>query len=304
MTKDPIPARRGRGNRCAALAAALALALASSTAACVATRTVPGAAPRPVATPTIQLRGHSGIGLPHGFAAGGLGASAGVTAPVVVTGTATPTATVTLTPTATTTPTFTAAAPTTVTTPTSTAAPTDGPSPTAAADAAAHQPAGAPARASGVGAPTGARLRIPAIGVDAAIESVGKTAGGDMAVPRDPNNVGWYAPGARWGEPGNVAIAGHLDNRDSSPSTFWRLRELHAGDEIYIDDPDGRIIKYLVDSLNVFMVLEAPRQRLFGDTGDHNLNLITCHGHWDRSLGTYGQRLAAYAHLADVRQGP
>ena len=44
-----------------------------------------------------------------------------------------------------------------------------------------------------------ARLRIPAIGVDAAVESVGVTAEGDLHVPRDARDVGWYSlrPSAR-----------------------------------------------------------------------------------------------------------
>jgi hypothetical protein len=39
------------------------------------------------------------------------------------------------------------------------------------------------------------RLKIPAIGVDTAIEYMGNTAGGDMAVPNSLVNAGWYKYG-------------------------------------------------------------------------------------------------------------
>jgi len=200
-----------------------------------------------------------------------------------------------------------AVTPTAVVRHTTTATPADQATPTAAraltatatitAPVAAAQPRAV--GATGGGALTGARLRIPRIGVDVAIERIGLTTSGHMGTPRNANNVAWYEPGARWGGSGNVAIAGHLDNRDGSPSVFWSLGQLVSGDEVFIDDPGGQVFRYVVDTKVAFLANEAPLRRLFGTTTERNLNLITCHGQWDSERGGYNQRLAVYARMAD-----
>lgn len=278
-----------RAGRARALAP-LVLAAATSVAACrepVATAPPSPAAPQPAAL--VDTASTS--------------AAVGLTATATVSSTATTpptlTATATLTPTATAAPTMAPTiAPTASVTVTTSAEGGDaggdagGPAPTAAAPRAA-------AAGSGVRGGTGARLRIPSIGVDAAIQAVGKTATGEMGIPANGHDVAWYAPGARWGTAGNVAIAGHLDNRDGSPAVFWRLGDLSAGDEAYVDDPSGRTFRYVVDTKLAFLVDEAPLARLFGATDERNLNLITCHGRWSRAQHRYNQRLAVIARLAE-----
>jgi hypothetical protein len=68
------------------------------------------------------------------------------------------------------------------------------------------------------------RLRIPAIAVDAAVEHVGLTPDGAMDVPASYADVAWYTLGPKPGEPGNAAIAGHLDS-PTARTAFWDLRK-------------------------------------------------------------------------------
>src|SRR5918997_6984048 len=58
------------------------------------------------------------------------------------------------------------------------------------------------------------RLRIPAVGIDTALQSLGRNADGTVAVPTDPEVAGWYAEGPRPGQQGPAVILGHVDSTD------------------------------------------------------------------------------------------
>jgi sortase (surface protein transpeptidase) len=83
-----------------------------------------------------------------------------------------------------------------------------------------------------------ARIRIPSIGVDAFVQDVGIGKSGNMAVPTNYDDVGWYRYGPAPGEKGSAVIDGHVDNGFGLPAVFSRLSELEAGDDIYIDTED------------------------------------------------------------------
>lgn len=136
------------------------------------------------------------------------------------------------------------------------------------------------------------RLRVPAIGVDAAIEPVGVTAQHDMDVPRNPQDVGWYEGGPQPGQAGDAVIDGHLD-WVSGPAVFWNLRELRAGDQLQVTDASGQARAFQVTSLASFAADSPPPPDLFNNAGPPRLSLITCAGDWH---GTeYSQRLVVEA---------
>src|SRR6266702_2349395 len=92
------------------------------------------------------------------------------------------------------------------------------------------------------------RLLIPAIGVNASIESVGVRPDGRMETPaqRPWNDVGWYNSGPRPGERGSAVIAGHLDRPGGNPAVFWRLRDLRVGDSVLVVDASGKALRSLL----------------------------------------------------------
>nr|BBH92471.1 class F sortase [Thermogemmatispora argillosa] len=142
-------------------------------------------------------------------------------------------------------------------------------------------------------------LRIPAIGVDAAIEPVGVTASGELAVPaRQPwDDVGWYQLGPRPGERGSAVIDGHLDRPGGAPAVFWRLRELQPGASVQVLDAQGRWRSFRVRSLAFYPPAGAPLQQIFADTSGRYLNLITCAGDWIASEHQTRLRLVVYTTL-------
>jgi sortase (surface protein transpeptidase) len=145
-------------------------------------------------------------------------------------------------------------------------------------------------------AATPLRLVIPRIGLDAAIEAVGKTASGAMEVPQAPQNVAWYGLGVAPGAQGNAVISGHLDIK-AGRAAFWRLRELQVDDLIQVVDEAGVERTFRVIERAIYPRQQAPVHKIFGFDIERDLNLITCTGRWDKKAQTYQQRLVIYARL-------
>jgi sortase A len=141
-----------------------------------------------------------------------------------------------------------------------------------------------------------ARLKIPTINVDAAVEQVGVDSQGRIAAPTKTADVGWYKLGSAPGDAGNAVIDGHLDWYDG-PAVFQRLGKMKVGDQIMVLREDGTQAKFIVDATSV-MPYDAATDAMFTKSGPPSLTLITCAGTWDRQRGTYLQRLVVHSSLA------
>jgi hypothetical protein len=142
-------------------------------------------------------------------------------------------------------------------------------------------------------------LRIPSIGVSATFEHLGRTPAGAMADPEGWDNVSWFNEGAVPGEQGNAAVAGHLDRPGGAPAAFWNLRQMRPGNQVTVITEDGEQLTFEVTEVEQFHVSDAPNSKIFGRTDERNMNLITCAGNWDTSMGMYDQRLVVYTTLVD-----
>ncbi len=144
-----------------------------------------------------------------------------------------------------------------------------------------------------------ARLLIPAIGVDAPIESVGQDALGRMGVPsiNQWNDVGWYQNGTVPGSQGSAVIDGHLDTNTGAPAVFWKLSALHIGDVVSIRDKAGHKAQFRVFKLQSYALDQAPLEQIFTKNDGTYLNLITCSGTWDYSQNQFKQRLVVFTRL-------
>jgi hypothetical protein len=147
-----------------------------------------------------------------------------------------------------------------------------------------------------------AQLRIPAIHVDASVMDVGQTAQGLMDAPvsqavNSPywTHVFWYAPGAAPGQAGNAVIAGHVDRVGGDPAVFWYLKDLVAGDDIYVTTVQGQQLHFVVERAVTYPATASSNDVLnavFGPSSGHHLNLITCSGVWTGQ--GYDQRLVVF----------
>lgn len=135
-------------------------------------------------------------------------------------------------------------------------------------------------------APTGsiARLEIPAIGVNAPIQSVGlielEENGQRYLQWRVPNAyaVGWHTDSAPPGSPGNTVLNGH---NNVYGSVFRDLSELQLGDEMTVYD-DGQTYRYqvahreLVEEKDQPLEVRLNNARWMFPTADERLTLISC----------------------------
>lgn len=145
-------------------------------------------------------------------------------------------------------------------------------------------------------APT--RLHIPEIDVDAPFTDLAIGASGQLGAPPpdDTNLVGWFADGTSPGERGTSIIAGHVDTKTSA-AVFARLSELEKGDRFAVERADGVEAEFVVDHVDSFDKKNFPDERVYADTDDAQVRLITCSGDYDRKVKDYTENLVVFAHL-------
>jgi LPXTG-site transpeptidase (sortase) family protein len=143
------------------------------------------------------------------------------------------------------------------------------------------------------------RLSIPAIGVNAFVESLGLHSNGDLATPtQNPwEDVGWYDMGPHPGDNGSAVIDGHLDRPGGYPAVFWRLRAIQMGDDVQVTNKGGNTLHFRVTRIAYYSPDRAPLQDIFGNQGGRYLNLITCAGDWIPSQRQTTLRLVVYTTL-------
>ena len=144
------------------------------------------------------------------------------------------------------------------------------------------------------------RLEVPALGIDASVESLGLLANGAMAVPQFVSDAGWLRTGAIPGSAGNAVIGGHLDGKTGEPAAFWALGRLRPGDAIIVTETDGTQLRFSVVRVGQFQRQAVPLVAVFGPSSEPHLNLITCAGPYLKDHRTYRDRLVVYTRLAAV----
>lgn len=144
-----------------------------------------------------------------------------------------------------------------------------------------------------------ARLLISAIGVDAAVQSVGLFWNGDgsMGIPTNFTDVAWYNGGPVPGMPGSAVIDGHLDGKNVRKAVFYNLGNLKPGDLVEVVDKAGKTFKFQVVRLMAYDYNASTSDIFSGDTSKARLNLITCAGDWIKSQKLYNKRIIAFTEL-------
>ena len=147
------------------------------------------------------------------------------------------------------------------------------------------------APAAQVAAPV--RIRIPAIDVDARLVSLGLNDDQSMVVPNF-GLAGWYEPGPLPGTPGPAVIAAHVDSVNG-PDVFFRLKELAEGDEVVVELADGDTATFVVTRSEQQRKEALPVERIWNDTDEVELRLITCGGECDREERSFESNVSVYA---------
>lgn len=140
-----------------------------------------------------------------------------------------------------------------------------------------------------------ARLKIPQIGVDASIETVGFALNGTVDVPKNQKNVAWFNPGPRPGEIGNAIITGHYGWKDKNASAFDNLYKLRPGDKLFIEDDQGTTTTFVVQGNRRYGPNASASKVFVSKDNKSHLNLITCEGDWNEAIKSYTKRLVIFA---------
>lgn len=121
-------------------------------------------------------------------------------------------------------------------------------------------------------------LRIPALDVDAPVVPV-KAPGGTLTPPSDPQELGWWADGARPGErQGSVLVAGHTVHNGGG--ALDDLEQLEVGDPITVATrgSDAADLAYVVTSVRIYGKGRLARQAatIFAQDVPGRLVVVTC----------------------------
>jgi hypothetical protein len=160
--------------------------------------------------------------------------------------------------------------------------------------AGAQQPSSAPAAPAGLPASKPVRVDIPALDVAQRTAELRVTADGTMEVPAGPEPIGWFTESPTPGEIGPAVLAGHL-TWNGVDGVFRYLATLGPGDEIVVTRADGSRPRFVVTEVAQYTKDEFPTARVYANTPEPQLRLITCAGDYRPGSRDYSDNVVVYA---------
>lgn len=138
-------------------------------------------------------------------------------------------------------------------------------------------------------------LGIAQLGVQAEIVPVGVDQDGQVVIPEDIAQVGWYKFGATPGSgQGSSVLVGHRDGRNYGKGAFYNVGSLNPGDTVTLRNAEDQVITYRVTGRESTYKKELPLRELFRETGEEVLTLISCIGAYIPGVG-YDQNVVITA---------
>ena len=163
-----------------------------------------------------------------------------------------------------------------------------------------------------------ALMRIPSLGVEAAIEAIGKIPGANKLDVPQPRNVGWYHIYDKPGFGTSSLFSAHKDWHPNIRGPFYALTDLETGDLVIVVMDDGREYVYEVFFQRRYVTGEMPmadlispheaeNEELLRPADEEWVTLITCGGDFipteDDGSGYYVHRDVVIARLVETKPG-
>jgi LPXTG-site transpeptidase (sortase) family protein len=139
------------------------------------------------------------------------------------------------------------------------------------------------------------RIVIPAIHVDVAVVPVGVADDGSMEIP-EYTKTGWFKVGPAPGAPGPSVIVGHVSSKKGR-GAFYSLSKMKPGDEFYVYRSSGTRATFVVVSTETVLKTKLPTKKIWNDTQESVIRLVTCGGQWDKDSGHYLSNVIVYGKL-------
>ncbi|RFA16204.1 hypothetical protein B7R21_02130 [Subtercola boreus] len=131
-------------------------------------------------------------------------------------------------------------------------------------------------------------LTIDAVGIDMAVLPMGVDSAGQMQLPEDSAQAGWYRFGpAPADTSGTTVIAAHVDSLEFGLGQFVRLRDIVAGETVVVASADGAQRTYTVSQITRTPKTDVAIDEIFDRSGAPRLVLVTCGGVFNRDTGHY-----------------
>jgi LPXTG-site transpeptidase (sortase) family protein len=127
---------------------------------------------------------------------------------------------------------------------------------------------------------------------------------GQMDVPDNVIEVGWYKFGPSPGEPGSAVLAAHVDLAGPGRGLFYDLGQVEVGDTVVVTYEDGDERSFQVVARSTYPKSELPLDVIFSRSGDPVLTLVTCGGGFSRSTGRYDSNVVVFAIPSDGDESP
>ncbi|MBZ6472261.1 sortase domain-containing protein [Streptomyces griseocarneus] len=152
---------------------------------------------------------------------------------------------------------------------------------------------GGPARAE-----EPSRVSIPSIGVDSPLIRLTRNKDGSVRVPPPEKGMtaGWYTGSAQPGTPGAAVIVGHSDSHGGK-AVFHDLDKVGEGTVIDIRRGDGAVLHFAVTGTEKATGGAFPAHKVYGETKERVLRLVTCAGEPSAGDGHRAENLIVYATL-------
>lgn len=146
-----------------------------------------------------------------------------------------------------------------------------------------------------------ARVRMPAVRIDAPVTAVGLDAEGWVDTPPayETNLAGWFTGAVTPGEKGTAVVVGHVDTPDGR-AVFYDLGALAKGHRVEIVRQDGRTAVFSVYGIEIVPKEGFPAARIYRATPYPELRVLTCGGGFSRQRG-YDGNVVVSARLVEVR---
>ena len=139
-------------------------------------------------------------------------------------------------------------------------------------------------------------LQIQKINLNSRIQKVNSDSGGNINMPKNIYDIGWYEGSAKPGEKGVSFLNGQA-NYNGGPAVFANLGKLVKGDEIAIETGGGNYINYKVVKTNEIPAEKIKLINLLDpvEIEGQGLTLMTLSGQYDQKTKTYPNRTVVFA---------
>lgn len=143
------------------------------------------------------------------------------------------------------------------------------------------------------------QLRIPSIGVDTSVMSLGLAADGTVRVPPIEAHApaGWYDGSPTPGQTGPAVLLGHVTVGAYGDGVFRHLDRMRPGDRVLVVRKDGSVATFTVDKVQTVAKSRFPTAAVYGNVDHPALRLITCGGTKVSGGGGYPDNVIVYASL-------